>query len=133
MIYNLAGYYIAWQFEAVRIYYSNSSAIYPFVKMLWTNVVDGLYTFQIIRGAIWLTLGLTVYKMINGSYIKKGIIIGLLFAFLMNSQHLIPNPYFPREVALAHFIETASSNFIWGFFIAWFIQWNPGKKKFIPS
>ncbi len=133
MIYNLAGYFIAWQFEAVRLYYSDSVAIDPFGKMLWNNIKEGLYTFQILRGALWLILALIVYKMTNGNYIKKGILIGLLFALLMNSQHLLPNPYFPRELAFAHFIETASSNFIWGFIIAWLIQWNPKKKGLISS
>jgi hypothetical protein len=30
----------------------------------------------------------------------------------------IPNPYMPREIAMLHFVETASSNFIWGAVIA---------------
>jgi hypothetical protein len=129
VIYNLAGYYIAWQFEAVRIFYTDSSDIEPFGYMLLENIKSGLYAFQIIRGFLWLMLALPVFYMVDGSYVKKGIIIGLLFAALMNVQHMLPNPYFPREVSFAHFIETFLSNFLWGFSIAWIINWQP-KRRF---
>ena len=44
----------------------------------------------------------------------------LLFAFLGSSQLLLPNPYMPEMVRVAHLIETASESFIWGFIIAWY-------------
>ncbi len=125
MLYNLAGYFIAWQFESVRLFYTESSNIEPFGAMLFENIRSGLYFFQIPRGLIWVLLALPVYYSVNGTYIRKGIIIGLLFATLMNAQHLLPNPYFPAEVSLAHFIETYISNFIWGFSIAWMLNWHP--------
>jgi hypothetical protein len=129
MLYNLAGYFIAWQFESVRLFYTDSAEIEPFGAMLLENFRSGLYFFQIPRGLIWVLLALPVYYSVRGNYIRKGAIIGLLFATLMNAQHLLPNPYFPVEVSFAHFIETYSSNFIWGFSIAWLLNWHP-KKSF---
>lgn len=125
MIYNLAGYYIAWQFEAVRMYYTGSPDMEPFLSMLFMNINSGLYAFQILRGFIWILLALPLFYVIEGSFRKKGMIIGLLFATLMNAQHLLPNPYFPTEVSFAHLIETYSSNFLWGYIIAWILDWHP--------
>jgi hypothetical protein len=128
IMYNLAGYFIAWQFEAVRVYYTDSSAIEPFSTLFMENIRSGLYGFQIFRGLIWVILAIPVYYITEGSYVRKGILIGLVFAVLMNAQHMLPNPYFPREVAFAHFIETFISNFLWGFSIAWLLSWQPKRK-----
>jgi NADH:ubiquinone oxidoreductase subunit 4 (subunit M) len=46
----------------------------------------------------------------------------VLFALLMNAQHLLPNALMVPEVRLAHFIETASSNFVWGIVIVWLLD-----------
>jgi hypothetical protein len=40
---------------------------------------------------------------------------------VMNSLLLLPNPYMPHEVRMAHLVETASSNFIFGVFIGWLL------------
>ncbi len=118
-LYFLAGYYIAWQFEAVREYYTGSSLMKSFFSMMIDNFNSGLVFLSMLRGLIWTIIGLMIYNMVDLTYIKKGLLIGGLFALIMNSMHLIPNPYMPRIVSFAHFIETSSSNFIWGFLIAW--------------
>jgi hypothetical protein len=116
-LYFLAGYYIAWQSESVRLFYTGSAEIENFGKMLIDNVRSGLYGFQILRGLIWVVLAIPLYLMLKGSFWWKGVLTGFLFALLMNAQHLLPNPYFPADVSFVHFIETASSNFVWGFII----------------
>ena len=87
MLYNLAGYYIAWQFESVRLFYTDTTDIKPFGAMLIENFRSGLYFFQIPRALIWVLLALPVYYSVEGNYVRKGVIIGLLFATLMNAQH----------------------------------------------
>jgi hypothetical protein len=52
---------------------------------------------------------------------ETALAIGLLFAVVMNAQLLLPNPYMPEPVRLAHLIETASSNFIFGVLIGWLL------------
>ena len=128
-LYFLAGYFIAWQSEAVRMFYTGSTEMNTFGSIMIDNFKSGLYGFQILRGLIWIGLAIPVYVMIKGLYWQKGILIGLLFALLMNVQHLLPNPYFPDEVSKIHFIETVSSNFIWGFVIVWFFHWTPLKRR----
>ncbi|MBR9998663.1 MAG: hypothetical protein KFF73_06820, partial [Cyclobacteriaceae bacterium] len=116
-LYFLAGYYIAWQSEPVRMFYTGSSEMESFGKMMAANIKSGLYGFQILRGLIWAGLAIPLYLMLEGSCWLKAVMTGLLFSLLMNAQHLLPNPYFPQEVSKVHFIETASSNFLWGFII----------------
>jgi hypothetical protein len=121
VLYFTAGYFIAWQFEAVRIHYSGSAELKSFWEMLWLNLSNGLWVWQIARGLLWVLIAWPVLAAIRGGFPRSGIILGLLFAVLMNAQHLIPNPYMPGIIPLAHGIETASSNFIWGMAIAWLV------------
>ena len=119
LIYFLAGYYIAWQFADVRLFYSGTTEMDSFLSMMKANFTSGLYFFQILRGALWILIALPAIAVIRGSLIRKGIIIGLLFAVLSGSQLLIPNPFMSDMVRMGHLIETTPSNFLWGFIIAW--------------
>jgi len=64
-----------------------------------------------------MALALPVIRMMKGHWWEAGLAVGLLFAVLMNSQLLLPNPYMPEAVRLTHLAETASSNFIFGWLI----------------
>jgi len=119
LIYFLAGYCIAWQFAEVRLLYSDTSEMAPFLSIMEANIASGLYFFQIARGIFWILIALPVLAATNGSLIHKGIILGLLFAILGSSGLLIPNPVMSDMVRMAHLLETAPSDFIWGFIIAW--------------
>ncbi len=117
-IYFLAGYFIAWQFRAVREYYSGAALAAPFVDMMKENFGSGLYFFQIFRGLLWVLIAWPVLSVIKGDSLKKGVLLGLLFTVLGSAQLLIPNPYMPEPVRMAHLLETAVSDFIWGVIIA---------------
>lgn len=119
VIYFLAGYFIAWQFAEVRLSYSGTVEMDSFLSMMKANVASGLYFFQILRGVLWILIALPAVAVIRGSLMRKGVIIGLLFAVLSGSQLLLPNPFMSDMVRMAHIIETAPSNFLWGFIIAW--------------
>ena len=119
LIYFLAGYLIAWQFEEVRFFYSGTSEMTPFLSIMKSNFSSGLYFFQILRGVLWILIALPALTITRGSLIHKGVILGLLFAFLGSSQLLLPNPIMPGMVRMAHLIETTPENFLWGFIIAW--------------
>jgi hypothetical protein len=119
VIYFLAGYLIAWQFAEVRLLYSGTAEMASFLSIMKANVASGLYFFQILRGVLWILIALPALAVTRGSLMRKGVILGLLFAFLGSSQLLLPNPFMSDMVRMAHFIETSSSNFLWGFIIAW--------------
>jgi hypothetical protein len=118
-IYFTAGYFIAWQSESLRLYYTGSSELTSFLEIMRSNIQQGIYTFQAARGVVWSILGLIIlYSIAPVRWMLQGIIVGTLFAVLMNAQLLLPNPYMPVDIRLTHAIETASSNFLWGLIIS---------------
>lgn len=120
-VYFLAGYFIAWQFPEIRQYYSGSTEMESLFVMMKANVVSGLYFFQIFRGVLWVLMAILIITSTTGSWLRKGLIIGLLLSFLGCSQLLLPNPIMPEMVRMGHLLETSTSNFIWGFILSWFL------------
>jgi hypothetical protein len=122
-IYFLAGYFIAWQSEAVRIYYTGSPELASFPQIMAGNFQSGLYYFQVFRGIIWTLLGLAIlYSLVPRQWTVQGLVLGILFALLMSSQLLLPNPYMPDQIRVMHAVETSTSNFIWGMVIAFSVH-----------
>lgn len=119
IVYFMAGYLIAWQFSEVRNYYSGSTEMASFYSIMKGNVLSGLYLFQILRGFLWVLIAILVLTSLKGRMIRKGIILGLLLAFLGSSQLLLPNPIMPDVVRIPHLIETSTSSFLWGLILAW--------------
>lgn len=122
-LYFLAGYFIAWQLPELRLLYSGSEEILPLFQHMQNAFRSDplLFPFQVLRGLLWITMAILIIKFLDSAWKIKAVLTGLTFALLMNAQHLIPNPYMPDMVRLFHFIETASSNFIWGFVIVWIL------------
>ena len=117
LIYLTFGYYIAWQNENLRIFYTKSSEMTSFFHQGAGSFADGLYFFQILRGAIWVIATIPLVIMLRHLKVYY-LLVGLFTSLLPAAQLFIPNPYMPQEIAMVHFIETASSNFIWGVVIA---------------
>jgi len=65
--------------------------------------------FQMVRAMIWTALALPVIRMMKGDWWEAGLAVALLFSVLMGSLLLLPNPYMPDAVRLAHFVEVSSS------------------------
>lgn len=130
VLYFGAGYFIAWQLPELRILYSGSDKILPFFQHYQQNFQADpfLYPFQIFRGFLWIGIAMVIMRLLSTGWKMKAFLVGITFALIMNSQHLIPNPYMPGRVPLYHFIETASSNFIWGYMIVWLLE---GRKKVV--
>ena len=128
VIYFLAGYYIAWQFEAVRLFYTNSPGIDSLAVMMERNIADKLYFFQMIRGLLWILIAGTALFSLKGSTLRKAIIVGLLLSILSSSQLLISNPIMPESVRMAHLLETSTSNFIWGLVISYGLCWSNSRQ-----
>ncbi|MBT8291675.1 MAG: hypothetical protein HKN52_09695 [Eudoraea sp.] len=119
LIYFAFGYFVAWQFEEVRLLYSGTTQIDSLSEIMKGNFQSGLYLFQIFRGFLWVFIGILVLKIARGTRISKSILLGLLFTILGSSGLLLPNPIMPETVRMAHLLETSTSSFIWGFIISW--------------
>ncbi len=78
--------------------------------------------FQIVRGLIWASLAFTVLTMMVGSWRERALAVALVFSVLPASLLLLPNPYMPDQIRIAHFVEILSSNFLFGLIAAWLLK-----------
>ena len=119
-LYFTFGYFIAWKNPVVRAYYGGTDPG-SFLTQMYSTLRDmpSLLPFQIIRGLIWTVLGLITISMMKGHWWKIAMATAALFGVVMNTQLLLPNPFMPEEVRMTHLVETATSNFIFGFILVW--------------
>ena len=123
LLFFLAGYYIAFRNPEVLAFYNAVDYGNFIAQMSATFAADPkLYPFEVMRALMWVALAAPIIRWTRGSAWEAGLIVALLFSLLMNDVHLYPNPLMPRSVSTTHFIETASSNFIWGFAITWLMH-----------
>ncbi|HEU4994150.1 MAG TPA: hypothetical protein VFT29_04995 [Gemmatimonadaceae bacterium] len=121
-LYFTFGYFIAWQSPDVRAYYGGTNNG-SFVAQMASVVRDTpwLVPLQLLRGLLWAAIALPVVRMMRGPWQETALSLGALFAIVMNAQLLLPNPYMPETVRMAHMLETASSNFVFGCFVGWLL------------
>lgn len=122
VLYFTFGYFIAWQHPALREYYGGIDAG-SFLAHMGSVIrtAPWLVPFQMLRALLWILIALPVIRMMKGRWPEAALAVGLAFAVLMNASLLLPNPYMPETVRMTHLIETASSNFIFGFFVGWLL------------
>ena len=104
--YYTAGYFIAWQSEAVRAFYGNGVEIDNATLLL----------VQVGRGAIWAALALAAGWSLAGPPLHRGVLTGAAFAVFMAVPLLYPNAFMPWPVRSVHLVEIAVSNFLFGLF-----------------
>jgi len=117
VLYFTFGYFIAWRNPAVRSYYGGAEPagfIAQITSLLRSEPL--LFLLQAARALLWAALALPVIKMMKGEWWERGLAVALLFS-VMTSQLLLPNPLMPTEVRMAHLLETASSNFLFGWLV----------------
>jgi hypothetical protein len=117
LIYFTFGYFIAWKVEAVRAFYNGTDPGNFFVHM--ANVLRTeplLFLLQAVRALLWAAIAIPIIKMMKGDWWESGLAVALLFA-VMTSLLLLPNPLMPDEVRMAHLLETATSNFLFGWLV----------------
>lgn len=121
-VYYLFGYFVAWQSPAVRQLYSGSTEISPFFSHLTSHIASSpfFFPFQFLRGLVWVALALPIVRMMRGKDWETPLAVGLLFA-LPGFFLLIPNPYMPEAVRLAHLLEGTTSNFLFGGLVGWLL------------
>jgi len=116
------GYFVAWQFEELRLFYTGSIEKLSFfgqmANIAKTNPIT--FPFQILRGILF---GAAVIPIINMIKNKSVFIINVCLIYLCTAIVLIiPNVLFPDIVRIAHLIEMFSSMLLFGI-IAGIIMW----------
>ena len=125
VFYFVFGYFIAWQFPALREYYSGSREILSFpVHMQQQFQSDPwLVVFQLIRGAIWAGMGLIIAAALNRAAAwERMVIVGLALSVGLSTLLLVPNPYMPDLVRIGHFPELLLENFFFGVLLVWLFR-----------
>lgn len=114
------GYFVAWQNPAVVEFYqgTNPESFLAALQNIATST-PLLIALQALRALLWAAFALPVILMLRDRPWIGALATAIFLAIPMNVQHIIPNPFMLAEVRMAHFIETASSNFILGAFLFW--------------
>lgn len=121
-IYLFFGYYIAWQNEDLRLFYAHSTSMNSFQTQLRDSFFSGIFYYQMLRGLIWIIVTIPVVLMLRHLKALQYVLIGIFSALFPASLLLIPNPYMPADIAMSHFYETATSNFLWGMMITFVVN-----------
>ena len=123
VVYFTFGYFVAWQWEETRLYYSGTTAIKPFFthfRDLFLTEDPIIIPFQVLRGALWTYLGMAIVRMIKARRWEASLAVALTFAVLLSLPlGLFPNPYMPPMVARSHFFEISSSMLLFGGIAGW--------------
>ena len=126
MIYFGFGYFVAWQWEDVRLYYSGTAAMKPFLahfRDLFLSDNPSIVPFQLLRGVLWTGLALLVVRMARLKRWKAALTVGSAFVVLVALPlRLFPNPYMPPTVRQAHFCEILFSMLFYGGVAGWILH-----------
>jgi hypothetical protein len=131
LLYETFGYYVAWQNEHLRFFYSHSTELKSFLSQWPDFFSEGIYFFQILRGMLWVAISIPVVLLLGQNKFFQYVLVGLLSA-LPAIQLFIPNPYMPADIAMTHFVETFSSNFLWGLLIVYVTNRSIAEGKIVP-
>ncbi len=117
VLYTTFGYFMAWRSPVIQEYYGgyDPGSFSTHLANVWHSY-PWMFPFQFMRGLLWMLFALPVIRMHKGVKWEVGLTLALFFAF-WSFQLLIPNPVMPANVARVHFIETFSSNFIFGWLV----------------
>jgi len=118
-IYMLFGYFVAWQFEELRIFYTGSAEKLSFAEQLANNVrtTHIIFPLQILRGILFGAAIIPVKNMVRKN--KSVFTVSVCLIYLCTAVLLIiPNVLFPDTVRIAHLIETSSSMLLFGIIVA---------------
>lgn len=121
VVYFIFGYFVAWQWEPLRVFYSGNLEQLTFIDKLVDNyrVQPLIYPFQYIRGILFALASLPLVLMMKKS--SRNILVGLILVYLSTGIGLIiPNILFPDVVRWVHFLEMSTSMFCLAI-INWFV------------
>lgn len=118
-IYFVFGYYVAWQFEAVRLFYSGNSELLGFTQQMQNTLhtKNLIIPFQVFRGLLWVLAGMPIVSYLKGSKTEKIIACVLFYSVLTSIPLIVDNPFMPADVRAAHLLEVSTSNGLFGLII----------------
>jgi len=70
--------------------------------------------FQFARGLGWVAVSLPVFFLMRGSTRVAALAVAILYPTFLGLPLILPNPFFPDRMRLAHLAETLSSSIVLG-------------------
>ena len=116
-VYMIFGYFVAWQFKELRVFYSGTPEKLSFFEHMADTIKTNpiIFPFQIIRGILFGVFVLPLKNMINN---KRLFIMSVCLVYLCTAaQLIIPNVLFPDAVRIAHLVEMTSSMLLFGLIV----------------
>jgi hypothetical protein len=133
-LYYLFGYFVAWKNPLLRDFYGGTDPGSFFAQM--SSIVEStpwMLPFQYLRSLLWVALAVLVIRMMIGSWWQVALAVSLLFT-VPAIYLLFPNPMMPDAVRMAHLVETAPYQFLFGWFVVWlFSRLGAGRLKAQPA
>lgn len=116
------GYFVAWRNPDLRAYYGgiDEGSFLAQMASVLTNQ-SWLVPLQMGRALLWTAIAWPIVRMTAAGRLEVSIALGCVFAVLMTSMLLIPNPLMPQTVRYSHIREIAPSNFLLGLLIGWLL------------
>ena len=113
-LYFLAGYFIAYRNPEVVAYYDDVDAgsFVAGMHRLWVSM-PWIFAVQALRGMLWVALVVPFIVSFRGPSWELPLLVGCTYSVWL-VMLFAPNPYMPESVRMSHFVETASSNFVFG-------------------
>ena len=113
-LYFLAGYFIAYRNPEVVAYYDDvaEGSFLAAMHRLWVSM-PWIFPVQVLRGVLWVAFVLPFIASFRGRSWELPLLVGCTYSVWLVGL-FAPNPYMPESVRMSHFVETASSNFVFG-------------------
>jgi hypothetical protein len=119
----LAGWFIAFRSDALGAFYGGPQGPTFFSHLAVVFSKDPFIpVLEMLRGALWVGCAYLILQSTKGPWWLGALQVALWFALLQNDVHLLPNPLMTAEIRLFHFLETGSSNFLFGLCIGWLLS-----------
>lgn len=116
------GYFVAWRNPHLRSYYGGIDEGSFFAQMAAVLANQSwLVPLQMARALLWTAIAWPIVRMTAAGRLEVSLALGCVFAVLMTSMLLIPNPLMPETVRYSHIHEIAPSNFLLGLLIGWLL------------
>jgi hypothetical protein len=113
-LYFLAGYFIAYRNPEVVAYYDDvaEGSFLAAMHRLWVSM-PWIFAVQVLRGVLWVAFVVPFIVSFRGRSWELPLLVGCTYSVWLVGL-FAPNPYMPESVRMSHFVETASSNFVFG-------------------
>lgn len=120
---NWAGRIVLGDFLYLVCYIVAGVAVSPYIRDFYGNISmpgpASIVAMEIFRGMVYVAAGLVVVQGMKGERGRAAVTLGLSFPILAGvAPLLLPNPYLPGYVRLAHGFEIGISNLVYGALLA---------------